>query len=169
MVGAVAWHLRVGRPWRAPPRGWPHWRKAYGWFRRWQELGLSDALLRHVALLRHGALLGGAVVPASVQDCDCMQAPSASKQVWPNLREAVLDEAFAAERCREWSNLHGMRHRVVERALHQKGLVVLERRWVVERSFGWLTRWGGLLCDRSGWMCPQPVLHALSCSAGLKH
>ena len=28
--------------------------------------------------------------------------------------------------------------------------VVLERRWVVERSFGWLVHWGGLLRDRAG-------------------
>jgi transposase len=27
---------------------------------------------------------------------------------------------------------------------------VLPRRWVVERSFGWLTHWGGLLRDRAG-------------------
>jgi transposase len=27
---------------------------------------------------------------------------------------------------------------------------VLERRWVVERSFGWLGHWGGLLRDRAG-------------------
>ena len=43
-----------------------------------------------------------------------------------------------------------MRHHVVERDLEQKGFVVLERRWVVERSFGWLAHWGGLLRDRAG-------------------
>src|SRR5437764_3280606 len=49
VVGAVAWHLRVGGPWRALPAGWPPWRTVYGWFRRWLELGLFDALLRDVA------------------------------------------------------------------------------------------------------------------------
>jgi hypothetical protein len=39
--------------------------------------------------------------------------------------------AFAAERCQEWSNLHGMRHHVVERDPAQKGFVVLAGRWVV--------------------------------------
>ena len=43
-----------------------------------------------------------------------------------------------------------MRHHVVERDPGQKGFVVLERRWVVERSFGWLAHWGGLLRDRAG-------------------
>src|SRR3954449_3711095 len=52
VVGAIAWHLRVGGPWRALPAGWPPWRTVYGWFRRWLELGLFDALLREVARRR---------------------------------------------------------------------------------------------------------------------
>src|SRR5215211_7783605 len=44
----------------------------------------------------------------------------------------------------------GLRRRAVERDPAQKGFVVLERRWVVERSFGWLVHWGGLLRDRAG-------------------
>ena len=170
----------------------------YGWFRRWLDLGLFDAVLRAVARLRRqaagrrprpslaiidtqavecisvrgprgydaakkvlgrkrvalvdaeGHLLAVAVVPAAVQDRDTLPALDAGKACWPSLREAVYDGAFTADRCREWSNLHGMRHRVVERDPGQKGFVVLERRWVVERSFAWLTHWGGLLRDRAG-------------------
>ena len=43
-----------------------------------------------------------------------------------------------------------MRHRVVTRDPVAKGFVVLARRWVVERSSGWLAHWGGLLRDRAG-------------------
>ena len=43
-----------------------------------------------------------------------------------------------------------MRHHVVTRDPAAKGCVVLARRWVVERSFGWLAHWGGLLRDRAG-------------------
>ena len=198
VVGAIAWHLRTGGAWRALPRGWPHWRTVYGWFRRWLRLGLFDALLRHVAVLRRrargrhagprlavidtqsvkcipvrgprgfdaakkvlgrkrvalvdadGAWLAVAVVPASVQDRDCLEALSSGKQCWPSLREAILDGAFTAERCATWCHLHGMRHRVVERPAGQKGFVVLQGRWVVERTFGWLAHWGGLLRDRAG-------------------
>ena len=46
-----------------------------------------------------------------------------------SLREALLDGAFTAGRCREWCNLHGMGHRVVERNPEQKGFVVLAGRW----------------------------------------
>ena len=70
--------------------------------------------------------------------------------MWPSLRKAVYDGAFTAERCRTWSNLHGMRHRIVERDPAAKGFVVVARRWVVERSFGWLAHWNGLARDRAG-------------------
>jgi putative transposase len=97
-----------------------------------------------------GHWLAVAVVPASVQDRDAPEALDAGKARWPSLREAVYDGAFAAERCREWSNRHGMRHRVVARDPQAGGFVVLARRWVVERSFGWLSHWGGLARDRGG-------------------
>ena len=45
VVSAIAWHLRIGGPWRALPRDFPAWRTVYGWFRRWLELGLFDRLL----------------------------------------------------------------------------------------------------------------------------
>ena len=198
VVRALAWHLRVGGAWRALPSGLVHWRTVYGWLRRWLELDLLDALLRHVAGLRRrnrgrkpaprlavintqsvpcipvrgprgydaarkvlgrkrvalvdadGTWLAVVVVPANMQDRDCLDALSGGKQAWPSLREAVLDGAFTAERCQAWCNHHGMRRRVVGRDPNQKGFLLLERRWVVERSFGWLAHWGGLLRDRAG-------------------
>jgi transposase len=198
VVGAIAWHLRVGGAWRALPSGWPPWRTVYGWFRRWLELGLFDAVLRAVARLRRrgtgrgseprlaiidtqsvkcipvrgprgydagkkvlgrkrvalvdaeGHILAVAVVSAAVQDRDTLAALDAGKARWPSLREAVYDGAFTADRCREWSNLHGMCHRVVRRDPTRQGFVVLERRWIIERSFAWLAHWGGLLRDRAG-------------------
>jgi transposase len=143
VVRAVAWHLRVGGAWRALPRGFVHWRTAYGWFRRWLALGLLDDLLRQVARRRRRALgrkpkprlaiidtqsvacipvrgprgwdaakkvlgrkrialvdvegiwLAVAIVPASVQDRDCLEALTPGKQAWPSLREAVLDGALS--------------------------------------------------------------------------
>jgi putative transposase len=86
-----------------------------------------------------------------VQDRDALPAWGAGKAAWPSLRRAIFDGAFSAGRCREWSNLPGMsHHRVVTREPDQKGFVVLAGRWVVERSFGWLTHWGGLPRDRAG-------------------
>src|SRR4051794_9642093 len=55
VVRAIAWHLRIGGPWRALPPGGPHWRTVYGWFRKWQGQGLFDRLLGGVARRRRRA------------------------------------------------------------------------------------------------------------------
>jgi transposase len=96
-----------------------------------------------------GNWLAVAVVPASVQERDTLPALEEGKVAWPSLRTAILDGAFTAERCHLWSNLHGMRHQVVPRTPGQRGFAIQPRRWVIERSFGWLTHWGGLLRDRA--------------------
>jgi putative transposase len=106
---------------------------------------------KRVALVdADGNWLAIAVAPAAVQDRDTLPALDAGKEAWPSLRAAIYDGAFAAERCREWSNWHGMGHHIVARDPTAKGFVVIPRRWVVERSFGWLSQWGGLLRDRAG-------------------
>jgi transposase len=106
---------------------------------------------KRVALVdADGNWLAVAVVPACVQERHTLPALDDGKAAWPSLRVAILDGAFTAERCREWSNLHGMHHEVVTRPPDQKGFALLPRRWTVERSFGWLTHWGGLLRDRAG-------------------
>jgi len=97
-----------------------------------------------------GHLLALAVVPANVQDRDTLPALDDGKEQWPSLRLAILDGAFTAECCQDWCNIHGMRRRVVEKDPDQKGFVVLERRWVVERTFGWLSHWAGLHRERAG-------------------
>lgn len=97
-----------------------------------------------------GHILALAVVPADVQDCDTLPALDQDKPLWPSLRLAVLDGVFRAKRCEEWCHFHGMRCEVVKKDPDQKGFVVLKRRWVVERTFGWLSHWGGLLRERAG-------------------
>lgn len=97
-----------------------------------------------------GNWLAVAVVPASVQERDTLSSLDQGKIAWPSLRATILGGAFTAERCRLWSNLHTMGHEVVPRTPGQKGFAVLPRRWVIERSFGWLTYRGGLLRDRAG-------------------
>ncbi len=51
-----------------------------------------------------GTWLAIAVVPASAQARDTLPTLDDGKAQWPSLREAILDGAFVAERCREWSN-----------------------------------------------------------------
>src|ERR671912_767389 len=127
VVGAIAWHLRVGGPWRSLPAGRPPWRTVYGWFRRWLDLGLFDALLREVARRRRrkagrrpGPTLG--IVDTQVVKCVGVRGPRG------------YDAAKA----------------VVGRPRPGGGLVVLARRGFVERIFGWLSHGGGPAGARAG-------------------
>src|SRR3954465_14664961 len=112
---------------------------------------------KRVALVdAEGHRLAVAVVPASVQGWGTAGgrgrggggggAGGGRGRGWGGGAPAA---GFAAGRCREWSNVHGMRHRVVARDPQAEGFVPLARRWVVERSFGWLSHWGGLARDRA--------------------
>ena len=125
-----------------------HWRARAARLRCWQTGAGAQA--RGAGRCRRELWLAIAVVPASVQDRDTLPALDAGKEAWPSLRIAIYDSAFVAERCREWSHWHGMRHHVVVRDPVAQGFVVMPRRWVVERSFSWLSHWGGLLRDRAG-------------------
>src|SRR4051812_26708309 len=99
VVGAVAWHLRAGGPWRSLPAGFPPWRTVYGWFRRWLELGLFDALLREVARRRRreagrrpGPTLG--VIDTQAVRCIGVRGPrgyDAAKGVVGRERVALVD------------------------------------------------------------------------------
>lgn len=52
----------------------------------------------------------------------------------------MLEEAFATERRKHWRHLHGTSRRNVVKTPAQLGFVVLERRGVIERTFGWLSQ-----------------------------
>ena len=58
-----------------------------------------------------------------------------------------------------------MHHRVVEKQPDQRGFVVLERRWLVERTFGWFSHCGGLHRGRAGRL--DVVIGCLACVASL--
>jgi putative transposase len=114
---------------------------------------------KRVALVdANGNGLAVAVVPASGHDRDTLPALDAGKKAWPSLRVMIDDRAFAAARCREWSNWHGLRHHVVTRDPAAQGFVVMPRRGVVERRFGWLSHWGGLLRDRAARLALAAIL-----------
>jgi putative transposase len=114
-----------------------------------------------------GNWLAVAVVPASAQERDTSPALDEGKAAWsgawPGLRVAIFDGAFAARRCREWSDRHGMRHEPFIRRPGQKDFAVQRRRWAVERGFGWLARRGGPLRGRAG--RPDAAAARVACAA----
>jgi transposase len=103
---------------------------------------LRDGRKRHVLTDTLGLLLEVTVTPANVHDSKAapelieafMAEPGRMlKLVWADTayQGQALAEAFAA---------HGVKVEVARRPDGSRGFVVLARRWVVERTLGWLSR-----------------------------
>ncbi|WP_246692894.1 transposase [Methylobacterium sp. WL64] len=83
VLARIAWHLRMGGAWRMLPAGVPSWRTVYGWFRRWSEKELFEALMR--ALARRQRCHGGrhstprlAIIDTQSITCNGMRGPCAT-------------------------------------------------------------------------------------------
>ena len=60
---------------------------------------------------------------------------------------AFVDQAYTGEHAAQGAADHGIRLKVVKLPKAKKGFVLLSRRWVVERSFAWATRFRRLARD----------------------
>ena len=96
----------------------------------------------HGAIDTLGHLLAVFVTPANEQDR--AQVAEQAAQVWAATGEMVevafVDQGYTGERPASAAAAHGMRLEVVKLPTTKHGFVLLPRRWVVERSFGWTTR-----------------------------
>ena len=64
-----------------------------------------------------------------------------------NVEIAFVDQGYTGEPAARDAAQHGLRLEVVKLPEAKKGFVLLPRRWVVERSFAWLTRFRRLVRD----------------------
>ena len=60
---------------------------------------------------------------------------------------AYVDQGYTGEDAAQQASQHGIRLEVVKHTEAKKGFVLLPRRWVVERTFGWLARFRRLARD----------------------
>jgi transposase len=60
---------------------------------------------------------------------------------------AYVDQGYTGEKAAQAAAQHGIQLEVVKLPEAKKGFVLLPRRWVVERSFGWSTRFRRLVRD----------------------
>ena len=60
---------------------------------------------------------------------------------------AFVDQGYTGEQPAADAEAHGIRLEVVKLPTAKRGFVLLPRRWVVERSFGWMARFRRLARD----------------------
>lgn len=64
-----------------------------------------------------------------------------------NVKLAYADQGYTGEDAAKAADTEGIELVVVKRPPGQKGFTLLPKRWVVERSFGWMARCRRLLRD----------------------
>jgi len=103
---------------------------------------------RHIAVDTQGLLLGVLVHIASIQDGDgAGDLLGRIKPLYCWLQTVFADSIYNRVATLLACFLLGITLVIVGRIPGTKGFVVLPRRWVVERTFGWLGRWRRLSRD----------------------
>ena len=96
----------------------------------------------HMAVDTLGNLLSLVVTPANEQErAQVAELASAVQEVTGNNVElAYVDQGYTGDVPAQAAHEHGVKLFVVKLEEAKRGFVLLPRRWVVERSFGWLSR-----------------------------
>jgi transposase len=105
---------------------------------------------RHLLVATLGLLLGIEITPADVPEREGAQALLARVLLWCSwLRLMWVDGGYSGPTFAEWVKTQRPKLDVemVKRSDDLKGFHILPRRWVVERTFGWLMRHRRLVRD----------------------
>lgn len=96
---------------------------------------------RHLLVDTLGLLLVSWISTADVQDRDSVRKvlPVAAQQ-YPTLKKVWVDGGYAGPRVQAVAKKTGVDVEVVKRSDQAKGFVLLPKRWIGERTFGWLNR-----------------------------
>src|SRR5271169_139813 len=103
---------------------------------------------RHIAVDTDGRLLMVNLTTADISDSAGAQSIlEAIHKRWPWVKHLFADGAYDRRKLLDKAAFLDFTIEVVKRIDGEPGFKVLPRRWVVERSFGWLTRYRRLVRD----------------------
>jgi transposase len=125
----------------------------------------------HVAVDTLGDLLALVVTSANEQDRAqvAQLAQHAQEATGEHVQIAFVDQAYTGDDAAQAAAEHGIRLEVVKRPESARGFVLLPRRWVVERSFGWVARFRRLARDYERLAIMLAGMHVLAFSCLMLH
>ena len=103
----------------------------------------------HLAVDTLGHLLALVVTPADAQDRAQVGrlAEAVQRVTGRSVSLAYVDQGYTGVAPREAAAAHGIALEVIKHAEAKRGFVLLPRRWVVERSFAWVSRFRRMARD----------------------
>lgn len=103
---------------------------------------------RHIAVDTDGRLLAVNLTTADISDsAGAQQILAAIRKRWPWVKHFFADGAYDRRQLLDKAAFLDFVIEVVRRSDNDPGFKVIPRRWVVERSIGWLTRYRRLVRD----------------------
>ena len=125
----------------------------------------------HLAVDTLGHLLALHVTPANEQDPSQVSemAVAVQEATGQRVELAFVDQGYTGEDPRRAAQEQGIRLDVVRLPDAKRGFVLLPRRWVVERSFAWMTRFRRLARDYERYPETLAGLHLLAFAVLMLH
>ena len=121
VLNAILYLIRTGCPWNMLPKGFPPKSTVYGYFRCFWQDGIWHRIWM-ILLMRVRERAGREASPtAGMVDS---QSVKTTESGWLRGYDAGA----------------GLRLEIVKRPPHAEGFEIIPRRWVIERTFGWLGR-----------------------------
>ena len=125
----------------------------------------------HIAVDTLGHLLALHVTPANEQDRAqvAQLAQDVQDTTGQTVEVAFVDQGYTGDEPAQQAAEQGIDLMVVKLPAAKKGFVLLPRRWVVERSFGWLARFRRLTRDYERLPATVKGLHFLAFAMLMVH
>ncbi len=118
----------------------------------------------HMAVDTLGHLLALHVTSADADDRGEVErlARAVQSATGESVDLAYVDQGYTGERAASAARRHGIELEVVKLPEAKKGFVLLPRRWVIERSFAWATRFRRLVKDYERYASTLADLHLVA-------
>jgi transposase len=125
----------------------------------------------HAAVDTLGELLALVVTPANEQDHTQVEelAQAVQEVTGETVELAYVDQGYTGSDPAQAAHAHGIQLAIVKLPEAKRGFVLLPRRWVVERSFAWATRFRRLARDYERLAKTLAGLHFLAFACLMLH
>ena len=149
IYNALRWVVRAGAPWRMIPNDLPPWAAVYQQVQRWIKAGVFEEMVHDLREILRIAAGREANPTAVVIDSRTLQSTpeSGHRGAYDGAKPKKGSKVYIAVHIAVDTLGHLLALHVVKLSEAKRGFVLLPRRWVVERSFAWMTRFRRLAKD----------------------